>query len=142
MLLFITPDAINGSVSQWKFWATRPLKKTITITAKPEPYISLESGCVEVEATFIYIKTGNRLSDCLEKVASWFLFDRLVQFPEQVGSKIPRLESPMPPLPTSQPPPGACHPPFPSSLCVCFRVEATSTPPVAKNKNRSARPPP
>ncbi|XP_026197213.1 cyclin-K isoform X1 [Anabas testudineus] len=25
--------------------------------------------------------------------------------PEQVGSKIPRLESPMPPLPTSQPPP-------------------------------------
>uniref|UniRef100_A0A3Q2YCA3 Cyclin-K n=1 Tax=Hippocampus comes TaxID=109280 RepID=A0A3Q2YCA3_HIPCM len=32
-------------------------------------------------------------------------FDLLLSS-EQVGSKIPRLESPMPPLPTSQPPPG------------------------------------
>lgn len=33
-------------------------------------------------------------------------FDRTFSFTEQLGSKIPRLESPMPPLPTSQPPPG------------------------------------
>nr|XP_057934068.1 cyclin-K isoform X1 [Doryrhamphus excisus] len=48
--------------------------------------------------------------------------------PEQVGSKIPRLESPMPPLPTSQPPPE--------------RKPAAPAPPTEAEPQSEAAPPP
>ncbi|XP_061561042.1 cyclin-K isoform X1 [Phycodurus eques] len=62
--------------------------------------------------------------------------------PEQVGSKIPRLESPMPPLPTSQPPPdrkpAAPAPPAEAEP----PSEAAPPPPHAPPPNQPHQPPP
>lgn len=49
--------------------------------------------------------------------------------PEQVGSKIPRLESPMPPLPTSQPPPDRRAPPVPPEAEPAVGTEPVPPPP-------------
>ncbi|XP_031692691.1 cyclin-K isoform X1 [Oncorhynchus kisutch] len=49
--------------------------------------------------------------------------------PEQVGCKIPRLESPMPPLPTSQPPPDRRAPPVPPEAEPAVGTEPVPPPP-------------
>nr|XP_023845517.1 cyclin-K-like [Salvelinus alpinus] len=55
--------------------------------------------------------------------------------PEQVGSKIPRLESPMPPLPASQPLPGEC-------LTTQYRAEKASRALPVYNEDQGNRPTP
>lgn len=61
--------------------------------------------------------------------------------PEQVGSKIPRLESPMPPLPTSQPPPDR-KAPVPAPPSEAEPPPVNETPPPLPHAPPPHQPPP